>query len=438
MKRSNRHGISTGTIFMLTFTALVLIAFCALLPKLTGSTNISTNAIELAVKLDESLSQLMFSAQNNTPVAKPSNTALKPITTAVPTPTPTPSVEPIKHFSLCAGGAIELDKNTLTSLNDKDKGYRFDILFGGLGGSMQSDLTLVTLRNSVMPSDELSALNMPAELLATMKQAGIDAVNLGHLTGLNAGISGLTETKNCITTAGMAPFGLYASENERSAPMIGSTNGVKIGLLSYLNDLATVGKKKTSNDERAYAYAPLDVELIRSDIEALRSRGAEVVIVSLCWGKANATSPTKQQRETAQQIADAGADIILGTNPQAVFPVEVLTAQRGDNKYHPVLCAYSMGNLFTYDRESRNNLSGILLRADVQYDPSTGAVAFDELSYTPTFCWRDNVEGKTRTGVVVADPSSPPSFLGTKQQGVLERCYNQIVEIMKDTVLEKK
>ncbi len=437
MKRSNRRGISTGTIFMLTLTALVLIAFCALLPKLTGTTDISTNAIDLAVKLDESLAQLMFSAQNSTTVTKPSNTALKPMTTPVPTPTPTPVVEPVKSFSLCAGGAIEMDSATLNTLNDKQDGYRFDILFGGMGGAMQADLTIVTLRNSIVPSNDLSSLNMPEELLATMKQAGIDAVNLGHLTGLNSGIGGLAETKSSITAAGMAPFGLYATAEERSTPMIGSTNGVKIGLVSYLNALASVGEKKTTKEERAYAYAPLDVDLIRSDIEALRMRGAEVVIVSLCWGKANATSPTSQQRETAQQIADAGADIILGTNPQAVFPVEVLTAQRGDNKYHPVLCAYSMGNLFTYNRDSRNNLAGILLKADVQYDPSNGAIAFDNLTYTPTFCWRDTIDSKTRTGMVIADPSAPPSFLGSKQQGVMERCYNLIVELMKDSVLEK-
>lgn len=438
MKRSNRRGISTGTVFMLTLTCLVLIGFCALLPKLTGSTNISTNAIDLAVKLDESLSQLVYSAQSSTTVSKPSNTALKPVTTPVPTPSPTPEVQPVKTFSLCAGGAIEMDKSVLSSLNDKQNGYRFDIMFGGLGAAMQADLTIVTLENSVIPSEELSSLNMPAELLTTMKQAGIDAVNLGHLTGLNAGIAGLTETKSSISSAGMAPFGLYTTAEERAMPMLGSTNGVKVGLLSYLNDLANVGEKKTTKDERAFAYAPIDVDLIRSDIAAIRARGAEIVIVSLCWGKSNATSPTKDQRTVAQQIADAGADIILGTNPQAVFPVEVLTAQRGDDQYHPVLCAYSMGNLFTYNREARANLSGILLRADVQYDPSTGTIAFDKLTYTPTFCWRDTVEGSTRTGIVVADPAEPPAFLGEKQRGVMERCYNLILDVMADSVLEKK
>lgn len=441
MKRSNRRGLSTGTIFMLTLTCLVIIGFCALLPKLTGSTDISTNAIELAVKLDESLAQLMGSAQNaqsSAAVSKPSNTSIKPITTPAPTTTPVPTAAAVKRFSLCATGSIQLDNNTLKCLNDKEAGYRFDIMFGGLGGALQSDLTITTLKNSVIPSKELSSTNMPASLLNTMKQAGIDAVNLAHLTGLNDGVSGLAETKNSILSAGMTPIGLYATPEERSSAVSGTSNGVNIGLLSYMNDLANVGKKKTSAQEREYAYAPLDVELIRTEIGQLRQRGAEVIIVSLCWGKSNATSPTKEQKQLAQQIADAGADIILGNNPQAVFPVEVLTAQRGDGKYHPVLCAYSMGNLFTFDRESRNNLAGILLRADVQYDPSTKTIAFDNLTYDPTFCWRDSIDGITRTGIVPADPTSPPVFLGKKQIDVMERCYNQIVKLMKDSVLKEQ
>lgn len=439
MKRSKRHGISTGTIFMLTLTCLVLIGFCALLPKLTGTTNISTNAIDLAVKLDASLSQLMGSAQQNEGfVSKPGNTAMQPLTTLAPTPTPAPAVPAIKHFTLCATGSIQLDANALASLNDKAAGYRFDYLLGALGNEMQSDLTITTLRNSVMPGKEFTGGNMPAELLTALKTAGIDVINLGHLTALNADVKGLAETKNSITAAGITPFGMYTSPEEKSNAVIGTANGVSIGLLSYLNDLSSAGKKQLSSEERAYAYAPLEVDAIKRDIQAMRDKGAEVVVVCLCWGKSNASAATKAQKETAQQLADAGADIILGNNPQAVFPVEVLTAQRGDGKYHPVLCAYSMGNLFTYDRENRANLSGILLRSDVQYDPANGTVAFNTLSYSPTYCWRDKVDEKTRTGVVIADPDNPPEFLEQKQRSVMERCYNLIKEVMSETVLQER
>lgn len=435
--RNKRRGISTGTIFMLTLTALVLIGFAALLPRLTGSTSISTNAIELAVKIDESFSQLL-SAQSSKPVNKPSNTAFAPLTTAVPTSTPSPTTQPVKRFSLCASGVIQLDNGSLSSMTDKETGYHFEWLLGQLGNSLQADLTITTLKNLVIPTDKLSATNMPVELLAAMKTAGIDAVSVGHHAALNAGVNGLAATKTSIRNAGILPYGLYASQEERNAPVLYNANGVSVALLSYQNEISSTGSKKTSKEEQAFAYAPIEISIIQQDIAKARSCGAEVVIVSLCWGRTSATAATNDQRAQAQQIADAGADVILGTNPQAVFPVEILTAQRGDGKYHPVLCAYSMGNLFTFDRESRVNLAGLLLHADVQYDPATGTVAFDNLVYDPTYCWRGKVDGVTRTGVLSAVADNAPAFVDENQLGVMGRCYNLISEVMKDGVLKER
>ena len=438
MNRRNKRSVSTGTIFMLTLTSLVLIGFFALLPTLTGTTNISTNAIDLAVKLDQSFSQLISFQANHNQSSAPSNTALKPLTTPVPTVTPSPTAPPVKRFTLCASGSIQLDSGALSSLTDKDTGYRFDLLLNSLGSALQSDLTITTLRNAVIPTDKLSSFNMPAELLNALKTAGIDAVCVSHPNALNAGLSGLSATKSSIISAGMTPYGLYTTPNERENAVTGSANEVYVGLLSYQNDWSSSSKNKTGKEEFAYVYAPLEIETIRRDIAQLRQNGAEVIIVSLCWGKTTATSPTAAQREQAQQIADAGADIILGTNPQAVFPVEILTAQRGDGKYHPVLCAYSMGNLFTYDRESRANLAGMLLRADVQYDAATGTVAFDNLSYDPTYCWRGKIDGITRTAVLSAHEALAPDFVDQKQLDIMNRCYTLITDVMKDGVLKER
>lgn len=437
MKRFDRRGLSFGTIFMLTLTSLVLIGFFALLPTLTGTTNISTNAIDLAVKLDQSFSQLI-NAQVSTKAPDASHSGLSPLTTPVPTVTPAPTAPPIKQFSLCAAGAIQLDSSALNSLTDKDIGYRFDLMFESLGSMMQSDLTIVTLRNQVIPTDKLSSSNMPIDLLNAMKNADIDAVCVGHLNGLNAGVSGLGTTKASIQAAGMTPYGLYTAPAERETAVIGTTNGVRVGLLSYQNELSSTGRNKTTKEEQTYVFAPLEIETIKTDIARLRQKGAEVVIVSLCWGKTNASSPTNAQREQAQQIADAGADIILGTNPQALFPVEILTAQRNDGRYHPVLCAYSMGNLFTFDRESRVNLASILLHADVQYDPSTGTVAFDNLSYDPTYCWRGKIDNTTRTAILSAHEGSAPDFVDQKQLDVMRRCYKLITEVMANGVLKER
>jgi len=436
MKRTNRRGLSTGTIVMLTVTCLCLIGFCWLFPRLTGTPDIRTNALELAVKLDESFSQLLSAQSSQQSVQKPLYTPL-PVVVA-PVSTPEPTAEPVRRFSLCATGSVKIDSLTLKSMTDKDIGYRFDLLLSSLGDTMQSDLTIVTAENSFIPTDKLTDTNMPTEVLTAMKTAGVDAVSLGHPAVLNAGVEGLRSTKNSITSAGMIPYGVYASADERSNSVIYDTRGVKVALLSYQNELSSTGKNKTTTEERAFVYAPLETETIRSDIQAMRQNGAEVVIVSLCWGKTDATSPTSTQRQQAQEIADAGADIILGTHSQAVFPVEILTAQRGDGRYHPVLCAYSLGNLFTYDRDKRANLAGILMHADVMYNPADGTVAFDGLTYTPTYCWRGKMDSVTRTAVLLADTANAPDFVDDKQSDIMGRCYTLITEVMSQGILTQK
>ena len=173
--------------------------------------------------------------------------------------------------------------------------------------------------------------------------------------------------------------------------------------------------------------------VIADDITKVRQAGAKVVVVSLCWGKAGATAPTSTQTELAQGIADAGADIILGTHSGTLQTVEILTADRGDGKYHPVLCAYSLGNLFTYDREKRATLASILLRSDVVYDPVTGCVAFDNLSYTPTYSWRGKEDDVTRYRVILNDGQTYPDYVDDTQKGVMERCLTLVNDVMADT-----
>ena len=47
-RRRSRRGVSLGTVVMLLLTIVVLGGFCALLPRLTGTTDVRTNAAELA------------------------------------------------------------------------------------------------------------------------------------------------------------------------------------------------------------------------------------------------------------------------------------------------------------------------------------------------------------------------------------------------------
>lgn len=438
MRHIKRRGISLGTVTMLVITILVLVGYAALLPTFTGNQDIRIDASKLAVAIDESFSQLTSSSEV-WKRSEPLSPTLPPIlnTNISATATAAPTLPPKQSFSLCATGSIILNSTIQKSLTIDDT-LRFDILTDHLNQAMQADLSIATLENTIVSSENASNTNMPAELLSALRSTGINALCIGHPAALNSGMSGLIETKQAISNAGLLPYGLYTSSHERQKGTMINLNGVQTALLSYQNDLSSTGHKQTTDEERSYCYSPIDLSQIASDIASMKKVGAKVIIVSLCWGKTGAAAPTEDQRELAQALADVGTDIILGTHPGALQPVQVLNGNRGDGKYHPVLCAYSLGNFVTHDREKRANLASILLKTNVVYDPVTDCVAFDNLTYTPTYAWRGKENGRTLYRVLLNNSTTVPDFLDKDQKGVMSRCYTLVTEIMADTAIPMK
>lgn len=71
---------------------------------------------------------------------------------------------------------------------------------------------------------------------------------------------------------------------------------------------------------------------------------ADVVVVYMHWGDDRMFSETDDMRALAQNYIDAGADVVIGSNPRVVLPAEI---------YKRGLILYSVGNLIYDDAESR-------------------------------------------------------------------------------------
>ena len=256
-RRRGRKGISLGTVVMLMLTAAVLGGFGMLLPKLTGVTDVRTNAAELAVAIDQSLSQLSQSVITSSPHSASSQaTALPPdqLATYVSAATAAPfsATEPPKQsFSFCAAGSIQINANVQKAMKD-DTGYLFSTLFGELSGDLNADLSIATLENTVISSEKSSDSNVPVDILSPIRSTGVNALCLGYSGVLNGGMSGLAETKGAILQAGITPYGAYASRQERNALTLIDVKGIRVALLSYQNDLTSAGKKKTTDEERDF------------------------------------------------------------------------------------------------------------------------------------------------------------------------------------------
>jgi poly-gamma-glutamate capsule biosynthesis protein CapA/YwtB (metallophosphatase superfamily) len=84
----------------------------------------------------------------------------------------------------------------------------------------------------------------------------------------------------------------------------------------------------------------LDVASLLAAIKKAHE-SASVVVVTMHWGNEYQSGPDERQQSLAQQIADAGADVIWGHHPHVLQKMEWLESADG----RQVLVMYSLGNL---------------------------------------------------------------------------------------------
>ncbi len=127
------------------------------------------------------------------------------------------------------------------------------------------------------------------------------------------------------------------------------------------------------------ATSSIDIEnqskftALKAQIKKYKSPGT-IVAVNLHWGVERAVKPSEWQIETAHELVDAGADLIIGHHPHILQGIE---------KYNGVYIAYSLGN-FAFGGNSRANYpESMILRAC--FDIEGGEVGECTISAVPCY-----------------------------------------------------
>jgi poly-gamma-glutamate synthesis protein (capsule biosynthesis protein) len=112
---------------------------------------------------------------------------------------------------------------------------------------------------------------------------------------------------------------------------------------------------------------------------------ADVVIVFPHWGTEYQITPSSYQKQFAEEMTEAGADLIIGTHPHVPQPVEWVESENGNRS----LCYYSLGNYVSTQKEEltmleemawvnfhvTENLFGDIVQKDVEISAdNTGVI----------------------------------------------------------------
>lgn len=304
-----------------------------------------------------------------------------------PLPEPEPEPEPVTLRLTAVGD--NLLHNTLSMDSEQDDGsYCFDPLYEHIADIISgSDIAFIN--QEVMLTGQVSAypnLAAPAEVADALIKVGFNVINLATNHSLDKGVKGL---EACLENVHARPFegilGAFRTEEEAAQLCILEKQGVRFGFLSY-----TYGLNGYRLPEgKGYMIALIDEDKMQQDLAAIRPQ-CDYLVVSMHWGNEYQHTQNQYQEQLAQLLCDGGADLIIGTHPHVLQPVEWIESDTG----HRTLCAYSLGN-FISGQHKRPTMLGGILDLRLKFDPDGTLLETVSAGVIPTVTYYGSKGGYT-------------------------------------------
>lgn len=226
--------------------------------------------------------------------------------------------------------------------------------------------------------DGYPMFNSPEAVGRTIRELGVDVVNMAHNHMLDAGNdSFLIHSDAYFSSLGMTPLGYYENEADTNNIVLYEEQGITFAFLTY-----TYGTN--GNVSRSETYIPYirsteagDVAFVRRQV-ALAKQQADVVIVSAHWGWEDAFNPNDEQRYFANLFCELGVDVVIGMHSHCIQPMQWMEGANG----HRMLLTYSLGNFVSGMQGGLNVLEG-MLSFNVRQNAVTGEITIEEPLFTP-------------------------------------------------------
>ena len=188
------------------------------------------------------------------------------------------------------------------------------------------------------------SFNSPQELGDAMIDTGFNIVSLATNHTLDRGENAVILSRDYWNKqSDVYAMGSYKSNDEKKEleNKIFEKNNIKYGILNYTYGTNGIpvpyGKDYLVNlwdnlvDNESYT------KQVKNEIDNLRSK-VDILIVAMHWGIEYTHTPTDLVKRTAKFLADNKVDIVIGTHPHVIEPVEWI-----DN----TLVFYSLGNFIS-------------------------------------------------------------------------------------------
>ena len=274
--------------------------------------------------------------------------------------------------------------------DDQTKTYDLSHMFRNVSGFINNaDIVMGTMETGITEVG-YNDKNAPLEFAKAVKNSGVNLVTISHNHSLDNGVNGLKETRDNLESIGFDVVGDKLEEAQ--AVLIKEVKNTKIAFLTYTCFLDNEAERTKEEKNCVNMYSE---EQAKHDIEFAKENGAEYICVLIHWGDAISETVTDEQKEIADFLVDNGVDLILGSHPSVVQPMEVRKNADGEN----VFIAYSIGTYISTlsSEEARTEL---VLNIELRKSGKDGKVYLNKVDYTPIYVLDNGVEAQNRIELI--------------------------------------
>lgn len=365
------------------------------------------------------------------------------LATVAPTIAPTEAAEttkppspvnrnPISKIHIRAAGDLNVTDSVITS-GIAARDYDFTGAFKDVAAVLSdADITVMNFEGNAYGEPYGSTTSSaPQRLLEDLRGCGVDLLQMANSCSINNGLNGLTSTLQSIRAAGIEPLGAYSSDAEFKSSKgytIVEANGIKVAFVAFTKGLGGRGMPAGSEnlvnllyEDYDSNYQKVDKEGIEAILKNVEAAKPDLTVAMVHWGSEYNDDISSTQEQIVSLMQKRGVDVILGTHPHTLQPIEY-------NPAKGTLVAYSLGDFYGDANRGATNYS-IILDMEITKDASTGTTKVTGYSYTPIYTVRSS-ECPDEKQRVVRIEKALQAYQANYLDKVTEDCQKSMLKAM--------
>lgn len=292
---------------------------------------------------------------------------------------------PVTRVTLLAVGDLMTHSPQFPAARRPDGSYDFAPCFAEVApyvsaadvaiGNLETVLGGAALGYSGFPR-----FNAPDAFAEALAAAGFDVLTTANNHCLDQGPAAADRTLEVLDRLGIRHTGTARTKGEADSLLVVDVDGVKVAIIAYTYSLN--GFRPPA--DRPWMVNQIDKAAMVADVRAAEEAGADVIVASVHNGIEYARQPSEGQWRLERALVDAGADVVLGSHPHVIQPMETIEVQRSDGTTETAFVIHSLGNFISNQRD-RYCDAGVMVKLTFEKDLAARLTRLVAVEYMPTW-----------------------------------------------------